>query len=91
MGYARGIHAGAHVKQGQVVGYVGSTGLSTGPHLHFGFERAGQLINFFTVKIKSNRKSVPLPEREHFKQIKQEDQHLFDQLHQPGAPLRQLN
>jgi murein DD-endopeptidase MepM/ murein hydrolase activator NlpD len=41
-GFASGIRAGARVTQGQVVGYVGKTGLATGPHLHFEFRLNGR-------------------------------------------------
>ena len=43
--YATGLRAGQRVSQGQVVAYVGSTGASTGPHLHYELWRNGQRIN----------------------------------------------
>ncbi len=42
---ARGIREGVRVRQGQVIGYVGSTGRSTGPHLHYEVLRAGRQVN----------------------------------------------
>lgn len=42
---ARNIKAGVRVEQGQVIGYVGSTGLSTGPHLHYGLQKNGHYLN----------------------------------------------
>jgi murein DD-endopeptidase MepM/ murein hydrolase activator NlpD len=36
---------GSHVVRGQVIGYVGSTGLSTGPHLHYELYRGGQVVD----------------------------------------------
>jgi murein DD-endopeptidase MepM/ murein hydrolase activator NlpD len=40
-GFAKGIQTGGTVKQGQVIGYIGTTGLSTGPHLHYEFQVNG--------------------------------------------------
>ena len=44
-GFASGIKSGVRVKQGQVIGYVGSTGLATGPHVCFRFWKNGKQIN----------------------------------------------
>lgn len=44
-GYARGIRSGRRVRQGEVIGYVGSSGLSTAPHLDYRVQRNGRWIN----------------------------------------------
>ena len=43
--FARGLTAGKHVNQKEVIGYVGTTGLSTGPHLHFSVTRGGAFVD----------------------------------------------
>ncbi len=48
--YGKGIKSGVNVKQGQVIGYVGSSGLSTGPHLDFRFWKHGSLVNYLREK-----------------------------------------
>jgi murein DD-endopeptidase MepM/ murein hydrolase activator NlpD len=49
--YAKGIHPGVHVRQGQVVAYVGSTGLATGPHLHYEVWKNGHRVNPIGAKV----------------------------------------
>ncbi len=49
--YARGLRQGSRVKQGQIIGYVGSSGLATGPHLHYEFQVNGVHRNPLTVKL----------------------------------------
>lgn len=52
-GFARGIRKGKRVNQGQVIGYVGSTGMSTGPHLDFRMKRHGKPVNPLKLKAPS--------------------------------------
>jgi len=47
--FGPGIRPGARIDQGQVVGYVGSSGLSTGPHLDYRVRQNGQWINPLTI------------------------------------------
>ena len=53
--FARGIKKGVRVKQGQIIGYVGSTGLSTGPHLHYEVVENGKKINSQKLKLPSGK------------------------------------
>jgi murein DD-endopeptidase MepM/ murein hydrolase activator NlpD len=49
--FAKGLRAGQHVRQGQVVAYVGSTGASTGPHLHYEIWQHGKRVNPIGAKV----------------------------------------
>lgn len=50
-GFKRGLKAGSRVKQGEVIGYVGTTGRSTGPHLHYEVILAGEQVNPNSIKL----------------------------------------
>lgn len=54
-GFKAGIKPGTRVKQGQVIGYVGTTGRSTGPHLHYEILMAGKQVNPATIKVSGGR------------------------------------
>ena len=53
--FGRGIKKGVRVKQGQIIGYVGSTGMSTGPHLHYEVIENGRKINSQKMKLPSGK------------------------------------
>ena len=56
--YARGMKTGKRVRQGQVIGHVGTTGRSTGPHLHYEVLREGGQINPLRLRLPTGQRLV---------------------------------
>lgn len=68
--YAKGIKNGKRIKQGQIIGYVGSTGLASGPHLHYEFRVNGVHRNPLTIKLPAAEPINPSYQDHFSKEIK---------------------
>ena len=73
--YAFGVEPGTWVKQGQVIGYVGNSGLSTGPHLCYRVQRNGRYIN--PRHLRKEKGKIPRYNWEQFEEVVQKTQALF--------------
>ncbi len=71
--FAKGLEKGAVVKQRDIIGYVGSTGLATGPHLHYAFYENGQPLNPLRIK-NSAGDPIAVVYREAFERTKEDMQ-----------------
>lgn len=63
--FKKNVKVGSRVKQGQIIGYVGQSGLASGPHLHYEFHQNGRVRNPVTVKL-PNARPIPKKQRKDF-------------------------
>ncbi|SDT02232.1 peptidoglycan DD-metalloendopeptidase family protein [Pseudomonas oryzae] len=86
-GFAKGIRSGSQVKQGQLIGYIGTTGLSTGPHLHYEFQVNGVHVDPLSQKLPM---ADPIVGAER-KRFLQQSQPLLARMDQERASMLALN
>ncbi len=83
-GFKSGLRAGSRVKQGQVIGYVGTTGRSTGPHLHYEVMNSGKQVNPSSLKMATG-KALKGKELEEFQRFMKKDKQQFAALLEKSA------
>lgn len=86
-GFAKGVRTGGMVKQGQVIGYIGTTGLSTGPHLHYEFQVNGRHVDPLSQKLPMSD-PIARAEKSRFTQLSKP---LMARMDQEKATLLALN
>ena len=86
--FARNIRKGTRIEQGEIIGYVGSTGVSTGPHLHYEVLHRGKSVNPASVKTPPGR-ILEGDELERFFLAKRDIEALYNSL-QKGEKLASL-
>jgi len=80
----RGIRKGVRVRQGEIIGYVGATGLATGPHLDFRIKKRGKFVNFLKLKFPS-AKRIPKSKRKEFEIVKKRAFYFLGKLISEGS------
>lgn len=88
--FANGIRPGRGVKQGQVIGYVGSTGLATGPHVHYELKKNGRHLDPRKAKLPPGAPPIDKSQLPEFEAVLTERRGLLARLNAPGPHLAGL-
>lgn len=88
--FANGMSPGTRVRQGQVIGYVGSTGYSTGPHLHFEIKINGNTVDPLSVRLPRSN-TLPASDQSRFAQTVEQIRDLMDREIAPEITIASLN